>query len=161
MSKKDADPSPVVPLAQKIPYKRVFHGDTFVDYYQWLHDKDSPETRAFIDSENAYTEHRLESLKGLRKTLFDELKSRVKQTDMSVPTRVENYWYYARTLEGKQYGIQCRAPIAAADDWDPPVVDERSPLPGEQTVFDGNIEAEKFKRAGRTRGTIFQGFLQR
>jgi oligopeptidase B len=132
------------PRAPKRPAERTFHSDTFVDNYEWLRDKDSQETRDYIDAENAYTERRLAPLKGLRSTLFDEMKSRIQETDMSVPTRMDGYWYFGRTVEGKQYGLQCRIPVAEADDWTPPSVDaasEPGSLPGEEIYFDANRES--------------------
>jgi oligopeptidase B len=96
----------------------------------------------------------MEPLASLRTTLFDELKSRVQETDMSVPTRMDGYWYFGRTVEGKQYGLQCRIPVARnadgsevndATSWDPPTVDAASApgsLPGEEVFFDTNREAE-------------------
>ncbi|MCI1934992.1 MAG: S9 family peptidase [Bifidobacteriaceae bacterium] len=133
------------PFALKKPHERTLHGDTFVDNYEWLRDKDSTETQQFIAAENAYTEKRMKPLDGLRKTLFDELKSRIQETDMSVPTRMDGYWYFGRTVEGKQYGLQCRVPVTDVDDWNPPTVEAMSApgsLPGEQVFFDANREAE-------------------
>lgn len=77
--------------------------------------------------------------------MFEELKSHVEETDMSVPTRINDYWYFTRTQQGKQYGVQCRIPVRDADDWDPPVVDPQGApgsMPGEQIVFDANKESE-------------------
>lgn len=133
------------PFALKKPHERTLHGDTFVDNYEWLRNKDSAETQQFIAAENAYTEKRMKPLDGLRKTLFDELKSRIQETDMSVPTRMDGYWYFGRTVEGKQYGLQCRVPVTNVDDWNPPTVEAMSApglLPGEQVFFDANREAE-------------------
>ena len=56
-------------------------------------------------------------LAGLRGTLFDELKAHVQETDMSVPVRMDGYWYFARTREGSQYAVQCRVPVRGEDDW--------------------------------------------
>jgi oligopeptidase B len=133
------------PVARKKPYRRVFHGDTFVDNYHWMRKKDSSAVRDYISAQNAYTEQRMEPLSELRSTLFDEFKSRVKQTDMSVPTRMDGYWYYGRTVEGKQYGIQCRIPITSSDDWNPPIIVDSASQVGEQVIFDGNVEAERFR----------------
>jgi oligopeptidase B len=66
----------------------------------------------------------------------------VQETDLGVPTREGAYWYYSRTEEGKQYGIQCRLPVDGPDDWTPPVIEAGVPAPGEEIVFDGNVEAE-------------------
>ena len=74
--------------------------------------------------------------------IFDEIKARTKETDLSVPTRQGDWWYYARTFEGKQYRVQCRCPVARPDDWSPPVLDENTEIPGEQILLDSNAEAE-------------------
>ncbi|NMN00497.1 protease II [Bifidobacterium sp. DSM 109958] len=136
---------PSYPSAAVEPHERVFHGDTFVDPYEWMRNKDDPRTQAYVREQNAFTDARMAPLAGLRTRLFEELKSRVEQTDMSVPTRINDYWYFARTQEGKQYAAQCRIPIAGPDDWTPPEVDpkaEPGSLPGEQVIFDANREAE-------------------
>jgi oligopeptidase B len=134
------------PVAKKIPAERSFHGDTVVDEYEWLRAKDDPEVIAHLTAENAYTEARNAHLAGLRETIFQEIKSRTLETDLSVPVRDGAWWYYSRSFEGKQYAVQCRAPIAGPDDWAPPrpaEVDAATPaLPGEQTLFDANVEAE-------------------
>ena len=111
------------PVARKIPTKRTHHGDTFVDDYEWLRDKESPETIAHLEAENAYTEVRTAHLADLRDAIFGEIKSRTKETDLSVPSRIGSYWYYGRSIEGKQYGVSCRFPLDGPDDRDPPKLD--------------------------------------
>ena len=133
------------PAAKRVPHERTFHGDTFTDPYEWLRDKDDPEVRDYVAAQNAYCERRTAALAPLRDTLLNELKSRIQQTDMSVPTRMDGYWYFTRTREGAQYAVQCRLPIRGEDDWTPPDVDpmgEPGSMPGEQVVFDTNREAE-------------------
>jgi oligopeptidase B len=134
------------PVAKKVPFERTFHGDTVVDEYEWLRAKEDPEVIAHLTAENAYTEARNAHLAPLRDTIFDEIKSRTLETDLSVPVREGGFWYYSRSFEGRQYGVQCRAPIAGPDDWAPPrpaEVDAAQPaLPGEQVLFDANLEAE-------------------
>ncbi|MGV9826721.1 S9 family peptidase [Gordonia sp. NPDC003429] len=130
------------PAAKKVPSERVHHGDTFVDDYEWLRDKDDPEVVAFLEAENAYTEENTADLADLRASIFGEIKARTKETDMSVPSRRGNYWYYGRTHEGKQYGINCRCPIRGEDDWTPPEISDDATLPGEQILLDANVEAE-------------------
>ena len=123
----------------------TFHGDTFTDPYEWMRDKDSADLKSYVAAENAYTSARTAGLANLRKTLFDEFRSHVQETDMSVPTRLDGYWYYARTQEGKQYGVQCRMPIRGEDDWTPPEInanDAPGVIPGEQVILDANTEAE-------------------
>ena len=135
--------SPAVPpVAKKVRTERTHHGDTFVDEYEWLRDKDDAEVIAFLEAENAYTEANTAQLADLRATIFGEIKSRTKETDMSVPGRRGGYWYYGRTQEGKQYGIQCRCPIVDVDNWTPPEVSDDAPLPGEEILLDANVEAE-------------------
>ena len=78
----------------------------------------------------------------LRQKIFDEIKARTKETDLSVPTRRGDWWYYGRSFEGKQYGVHCRCPVADPDDWTPPTFDEHTEIPGEQVLLDENVEAE-------------------
>ncbi|MBM6699613.1 S9 family peptidase [Bifidobacterium pullorum subsp. saeculare] len=141
----EQDAAMTPPVARKAPTERRAHGDVFMDPYEWMRDKDSAEVRDYVAAQNAYTEARVKPLAGLRRTLFDELKGRIQETDMSVPTRMNGYWYFTRTREGRQYAVQCRIPIAGEDDWTPPEVDpagEPGSMPGEQVVFDANREAE-------------------
>ena len=78
----------------------------------------------------------------MRQKIFDEIKARTKETDLSVPTRRGEWWYYGRSFEGKQYGVHCRCPVADPDDWTPPQLDENTEIPGEQILLDENVEAE-------------------
>lgn len=136
---------PAPPQAAVIPALRQFHGDRVLDKYEWMRDKDSPATKRYVEQENRYCQLRLSHLSGLRKTLLEEFKARVQETDMSVPTRVHDYWYFGRTMKGRQYGIQCRLPVRGCDDWEPPKIQgETRPgsLPGEEVIFDANQEAE-------------------
>jgi oligopeptidase B len=132
------------PVAAKKPVERVHHNDVYIDDYEWLRDKDNPEVIAHLEAENAYTDARTAHLELLQEQIFEEIKGRTQETDLSVPVRRGDWWYYTRTVEGKQYGIHCRAPIAARDDWTPPVIEEGADrsLPGEQVVLDDNLEAQ-------------------
>ena len=132
---------PVPPRAARRSLIRNHHGDVFDDPYDWLRAKDDPEVIAHLEAENAYTEARVAHLAPLRQTLFDEIKARVQESDLSVPTRRGAWWYYGRTVEGQQYGLQCRAAVSSPDDWTPPVLDAAVPVPGEQILLDGNAEA--------------------
>lgn len=135
----------IPPATPKRPTERRHHGDVVVDEYEWLRDREDPAVSAHLHEENAYTNARTEHLAVLREQIFDEIKGRTRESDLSVPTREGDWWYYTRTVEGKQYGIHCRAPIAGTDDWEPPALDEtaqRSGLPGEQVLLDDNVEAE-------------------
>jgi oligopeptidase B len=126
------------PALRQVPHERTFHGDTVNDEYFWLIDKDDPQTPAYLESENTWTERATEHLADLRDTVFQEIKGRTQETDLSVPSRKGAYWYYTRTVEGKQYGIHCRVPVRPGQD-DPPMGDDR---PGEEVLLDGNELAE-------------------
>ncbi|MEV7693079.1 S9 family peptidase [Microbacterium sp. NPDC089189] len=134
-------PAPAsAPVAVQKPQTRTHHGDDVVDAYEWLRDKENAEVVAHLEAENAYTEARTAHLEPLRERIFQEIKGRTLETDLSVPTRRGDWWYFSRTEEGKQYGIHCRAPIASPDDWTPPVPE--GALPGEEVLLDGNAEAD-------------------
>ena len=141
-SASEQDGFGAIPRAKRVPKERTFHGDTFIDQYEWLRDKQSQDVQDYVAAQNRYCEQCMAPLASLRKTLFDEFKSHVQETDMSVPTRMDGYWYFTRTKQGRQYATQCRVPICGADDWDPPTVEAGVPLDGEQVVFDTNVEAE-------------------
>lgn len=138
------------PVAEKRPRTRIHHGRKFVDDYEWMRDAEDPATRAYLEAENAYTEQQLEALRPLQETVYAEMRSRIKETDMSVPSRSGSYWYFSRTTEGKSYGAHCRVPVEQrfVDDpldpagWVPPKVTEGTPLEGEELLLDGNVEAE-------------------
>lgn len=133
---------PQPPLAKKQPSRRTHHGEEFVDDYEWLRDKENPDTIGYLESENAYAADRTAHLAGLRETIFSEIKGRTQETDLSVPSRRGSWWYYARTVAGQEYGLRCRCPIDDADDWEPPILDPATEVPGEQVLLDGNVEAE-------------------
>lgn len=130
------------PVAERRPQPRTHHDDVFDDPYEWLREKDDPDVLAHLTAENDYTEARTAHLAPLRDRVFHEIRSRTLETDLSVPTRRGEWWYYARTVEGSQYGIQCRAPLLSPDDWTPPQLTPDEPIADEQVLLDGNLEAE-------------------
>ncbi len=134
--------SPQAPTAERRPQERTHHGDTFVDDYEWLRDKESPDTLSYLEAENAYTQARTSHLEPLRERIFSEIKARTQETDLSVPVRIGGFWYYSRTIEGKQYGLSCRRPVDGPDDWVPPVLDAATPPADEQVLLDVNELAE-------------------
>ncbi|MEU8084658.1 S9 family peptidase [Micromonospora sp. NPDC049101] len=129
------------PAAKRVPSERSHHGDTVVDEYAWLATKDDPETIAYLTAENEYTDARTAHLAALRADLFEETRQRTRETDLSVPTRKGGHWYYTRTVEGQQYGVQCRRAVRDGET-DPPVSAEGAPLDGEEVLLDGNLLAE-------------------
>ncbi|MBQ1041942.1 MULTISPECIES: S9 family peptidase [unclassified Micromonospora] len=130
-----------LPVAKRVPTERVHHGDTVLDEYAWLAAKDDPDTIAYLDAENAYTEARTAHLAELRAELFEETRRRTQETDLSVPTRKDGHWYYTRTVEGQQYGVQCRRAVRPGETA-PPVSADGAPLDGEEVLLDGNQLAE-------------------
>jgi len=96
------------PVAAKKPNVVEKFGDKRVDDYFWLRDKSNPEVISYLNAENAYTETFLGPMKGFQETLYQDMLSRIKETDENVPYRKGGYWYYSRTEAGKQYSIYCR-----------------------------------------------------
>jgi len=125
------------PVARRIPTERTHHGDTFTDDYAWLADKNNQETVAYLEAENAYTEAVTAGQAALRDAIFGEIKARTQETDLSVPTRKGNWWYYARTMAGKQYAVHCRREVRPGDT-SPPMTLDGAPLDGEEVLLDGN-----------------------
>lgn len=131
------------PIAKQEALIREFHGRSFVDEYEWMRNKESQDTLDHLNAENTYTEAKTAHLKQLTENVFEEIKSRVKQTDMSVPSRSGDYWYYGRSEEGKEYGFSCRIPVSEGQDpWEPPVIPEEGKPEGEQILLDNNALAE-------------------
>ncbi len=129
--------NPRPPAARRVRHERTFHGDTFLDEYDWLAGKDDPETIAFLEAENAYTDAMTAGQEELREAIFGEIKARTQETDLSVPARKGGWWYYARTVEGQQYPVFCRRAVRP-DDSGPPISSDGSPLDGEEVLLDGN-----------------------
>src|SRR5262249_15134150 len=99
-------PSP--PRAKVIPHISTVHGDSRVDDYFWMRDKDDADVVAYLRAENAYTESVMKATEDLQQTLYREIVGRIKETDLTVPVRRDDYFYYTRTEQGKQYSIYCR-----------------------------------------------------
>jgi oligopeptidase B len=116
---------------------RTLWGETVEDPYAWLRNGGDPAVRAHLEAENAWTESQMAHLAPLRAALFDEIKSRVKETDLSVPVVKDGWAYYSRTVEGQQYPIHCRRPAPA----DLAGLVDGSTV-GEQVLLDENAEAE-------------------
>jgi oligopeptidase B len=103
-----APAGPQPPVAKKVPHETKIHGLTLKDDYFWLREKANPEVIKHLEAENAYTEAVMAPTKDLQETLYKEMLGRIKQTDLSVPSRIGDYFYYSRTEEGKQYPYMCR-----------------------------------------------------
>ncbi len=126
------------PRAAPRPHVLTAFGRDRVDPWYWLRQRDDPEVRAYLESENVHTEEVLGPLAGLRADLFEEMKARIKETDMSVPSRRGPWWYYGRSEEGKSYPIHCRRPAADVDELPP----AGEPGGDEEILLDENVLAE-------------------
>lgn len=138
----EATVSHVAPVAAQRPVATTVHGDTRIDEYAWLREKENAEVLDHLRAENSYTERMLEHLAPLREELFLEFKSRILETDLSVPTSKGPWDYFGRTVEGQQYGIHCRRPRHAEpnDATDQTLLDENVLAAGHQFFALGTFE---------------------
>ena len=145
---------PAPPVAPRRPVVHEAHGDRRVDEWAWLRDRDDPEVLEVLRAENRYSEAATAHLAPLREALFSEIRSRIVETDLSVGVRKDGWWYFARTFEGRDYAVHCRAPaLAAAPGARPPGADAPDGAgggpsrpddrwPGEEVLLDENALAE-------------------
>ena len=131
------------PDAPQRPFTRTVHGDEVADPYRWMADKTDPELLAYLEAENAWTATHTEHLAPLADELYEDIRARTKQTDMSVPLHVTHtdgsaYWYYGRTREGDDYGRTCRIPATNRDD----IPDVTEPSPEEEVLIDAQALAQ-------------------
>jgi oligopeptidase B len=105
-SVKNMDIQP--PLAEKIAKNLEKHGDIRVDNYYWLNQKENPEVIDYLERENDYYEKMTAHTKDFQKDLFEEMKSRIKEDDSSVPYYYNGYYYITRYETGKDYPIYTR-----------------------------------------------------
>jgi oligopeptidase B len=96
------------PIADKKEKKLIIHDDTRIDNYYWLNERENPEVISYLDEENKYTQSILKSTKSFQKKLFNEMKSRIKEDDNSVPYFYNDYWYVTKYEKGKDYPIYTR-----------------------------------------------------
>ncbi len=114
------------------PTARRAPGD---DPYVWLESRDAPEVLAHLEAENAYLEAQLAPEAALREQLFEEIRARIRETDLSLPVPRSDYLYYQRTQAGDEYGrnYRCRRPADGDLTPDPAT---------EELLFDGNAIAD-------------------
>jgi oligopeptidase B len=134
----------VKPVVTKhVEHVREHHGDRVIDPFEWLRDKDDPEVLAHLENENAYAEALTSHLEPLRSQIFDEIRSRTQETDLSVPESYRGWWYYSRTFEGKQYASHCRVrKVLGQVGQGRPQLEPGVTPHGEQLLLDGNVEAQ-------------------
>ncbi|MET0500073.1 MAG: S9 family peptidase, partial [Candidatus Binatia bacterium] len=95
-------------MVKRIPTRLETHGHERIDDYYWLRERDDPEVLAYLKAENERAEKAMALTQPSEEQLFDEIKARFKQTDMSVPYRRDGYYYYTRYEEGREYPIFAR-----------------------------------------------------
>lgn len=96
------------PMTEKKAKVTDIHGEKLMDNYFWLREKKNPAVIAHLESENAYTTAMMKHTEALQEKLYNEILSHIKQTDVNVPYKRGDYFYYTRTVEGQQYPIFCR-----------------------------------------------------
>ncbi len=96
------------PRASKIPHSTVVHGETVIDNWHYLRDRENPATIPYLEAENEFTSQIMAPAAELETTIYEEMVSRIQETDSSVPVREGAFEYYTRTVKGKQYPIHCR-----------------------------------------------------
>jgi oligopeptidase B len=106
------------------------HGHVRIDEYYWLKDRDNPEVLAYLQAENEYAAALRSHARDLERTLFEEIKGRIQQTDLSVPYKLGDYLYYTRFEEGKEYVLYCRK--------------KGSLTSPEEVMVDGNVLAQGY-----------------
>jgi oligopeptidase B len=152
---------PAPPVAKKVPHVFEVNGHKMVDNYFWLRDKPNPEVRAYLEAENTYTDAVMKPTEPFQKKLYDEMLGRIKETDVEVPYKEGDYFYYVRTEAGKQYPIRCRR--KASMDAPEEVVLDQNELAKGQTFMsvaaykvspDGNLLAYSFDNTGFRQYTL-------
>ncbi len=121
------------------------HGHLVMDEYAWMRNKDDdPDVIEYLNAENAWTQSQMQHTAALQEELFEEIRSRIQETDLSVPVRKGNWWYYSRTVEGKQYPIHCRKPaypepgqldVEPGEDVDEQIMLDQNVLAGDSEFF--------------------------
>ncbi|WOL18932.1 hypothetical protein Cni_G27729 [Canna indica] len=132
------------PVAKKVRHEMEMFGDVRVDNYYWLRDdsRSDPEMLAYLKEENNYTELAMSDVKQFQNKLYAELRGRIKEDDVTVPIRRGEYYYYERTLEGKEYVQHCRrlirdGGVASVSD----VMPTGPEAPEEHVILDENIKS--------------------
>jgi len=122
------------PEAPRRPTELTAHGDTRIDDWYWLGDRDDPEVIAYLQAENDWTEQTTAHTEALQQKLFQEIKGRIQETDLSDPVGDGGWWYYVRSYEGSQYGVHCRRPHTLGESAATALVDTSD----EQVLLDEN-----------------------
>lgn len=98
----------IPPKAKKISKKLVAHNDVRIDEFYWLNNREDKEVLDYLQAENDYTKSMMKHTEKLQEQLFEEMKSRIKEDDQSVPYKFNGYWYITRFEKGKDYPFYSR-----------------------------------------------------
>ncbi|KAE8660951.1 Prolyl oligopeptidase family protein isoform 2 [Hibiscus syriacus] len=134
-------------MAEKVKHEMKLFGDVRIDNYYWLRDdsRKDPKVLAYLEQENAYTEAMMSGTKKFEDKIYAEIRGRIKEDDISAPSRKGPYYYYSRTLEGKEYVQYCRRPVCNCNA--PPSVHDTMPTgpcaPPEHVILDENVKAQE------------------
>ena len=128
----------IPPSAARRQTEHVAHGDFRLDDWQWLAQRDDPEVLAYLEAENSYADAVLAPLSPLQERLFQQLKERLAETDVSTPAFHQGWWYWSQTQAGQQYAVHRRRPdpghkLTTAE----VLASARAALPGAGTAGDG------------------------
>ncbi|MCK4655448.1 MAG: S9 family peptidase, partial [candidate division Zixibacteria bacterium] len=96
------------PVAKIVPKTDTLHGDVRIDNYYWLRERSNPEVIEYLEAENEYTKQMMKHTEEFQDKLYLEMRARIKETDLSVPAKKGEYFYYSRNEENKQYKLYCR-----------------------------------------------------
>tara|TARA_Y100000385_G_scaffold122491_1_gene127309 strand:- start:13345 stop:15477 length:2133 start_codon:yes stop_codon:yes gene_type:complete len=99
---------PNAPIASQVPKNLTIHEDVRVDEFYWLKERENPEVIDYLNKENDYYNAHTATSKDFQQSLFEEMKSRIKEDDSSVPYKYNGYWYITRFEKGKDYPIYVR-----------------------------------------------------
>ncbi|OEZ61485.1 S9 family peptidase [Duganella sp. HH105] len=108
----------VPPVAAQKPWSQRYHGQALADEYHWLQNRNDPAVLSYLKAENAYTEAATAAIAPLAKSLAAELTARTTASDLTLPWRQGDFYYYARIVAGKQYPLNCRRRAAADGSYD-------------------------------------------
>ena len=134
------------PIARKQPHRLEIHGDVRVDDYYWLRERDNPEVTAYLEAENAYVVERFGYTQAFQAELFDEIKGRIKQTDVSVPYRDGTHFYYWRYEDGKEYRVYCRKPCEGDPGDEQVILDVNAVASGHEYCDVGTLQVSPNER---------------
>src|SRR5688572_7276798 len=129
----------VPPVARIVPKTDTLHGNVRVDNYFWLRERKNAEVISYLEAENAFTDAALSDTKALQEKLYNEMLGRIRQTDLTVPDRIGEYYYYTRTVEGQQYSIFARK-RGSLDAREEVLLDRNELAKGKRYFSTGNVQ---------------------